>query len=171
MERHTWCRPEGATYPMRAIRTRNFLYIRNFAPERWPTGGPDFLSSNKTFHGDVDESPTKTFMVTPDNAVKYRREFGLCFDKRPAEELYDLEKDPYQMSNVAATPLYDQQRRALWDRLQATLRATGDPRVQGKDPWQGYVYRQTIGFGASFNASLPESVRKEARGRPTHKPE
>ena len=25
-------------YPMRAIRTHDFLYVRNFAPDRWPTG-------------------------------------------------------------------------------------------------------------------------------------
>src|SRR5690606_37263888 len=27
-ERHTWCRPEGATYPARAIRSKEYLYIR-----------------------------------------------------------------------------------------------------------------------------------------------
>src|SRR5690606_13258226 len=29
-ESHTWCRPEGAIYPARAIRTTEYLYIRNF---------------------------------------------------------------------------------------------------------------------------------------------
>ncbi|MFT5191942.1 MAG: N-sulfoglucosamine sulfohydrolase [Verrucomicrobiales bacterium] len=53
LERHTWCRPNGATYPTRGLRTRDHLYQRNDQPERWPTGGPTFVSSNKTFHGDV----------------------------------------------------------------------------------------------------------------------
>jgi uncharacterized sulfatase len=171
MERHTWCRPDGATYPMRAARTRDYLYIRNFAPDRWPTGGPDFVSSNKTFHGDVDEGPTKTFMLTPDNAVKFRREFDLCFGKRPGEELYDLNRDGFQMNNVAADPAYADTVARLRTRLERMLRETGDPRIAGQDPWQSYVYRQTIGFGATYNRSLPEDVREQARTRPTHKPE
>jgi len=169
MERHTWCRPEGATYPMRAIRTRDFLYIRNFKPDRWPTGGPDFVSSNKTFHGDVDEGPTKTFMVA--QPEKYPRQFEQSFGKRPEEELYDLAKDEFQMNNVAADGKYKEPKEKLWARLRKCLEETGDPRIAGQDPWQGYVYRQTIGFGATFNRSLPESEREEARKRASHKPE
>jgi N-sulfoglucosamine sulfohydrolase len=169
MERHTWCRPDGATYPMRAIRTREFLYIRNFAPDRWPTGGPEFVSSNKTFHGDVDEGPTKTFMVAEQK--RYGREFELGFGKRPAEELYDLAKDPFQVNNVAGEAPYADARRRLRGRLESYLKDTGDPRAAGQDPWQGYAYRQTIGFGASFNRSLSEEERRIARTRDTHKPE
>lgn len=33
-------RPGNVPYPMRAIRTKNHLYIRNFKPERWPMGAP-----------------------------------------------------------------------------------------------------------------------------------
>ena len=32
--------------------------------------------------------------------------FELAFEKRPAEELYDLSKDPHQLHNVAADPAY-----------------------------------------------------------------
>ena len=39
-------------------------HVRPDADARWwPTGGPDFVSSNKTYHGDVDACPTKSFMV------------------------------------------------------------------------------------------------------------
>jgi hypothetical protein len=51
------------------------------------------------------------------------------------------------------------------------LRATADPRIDGRDIWQAYAYRQTTGFGASFNTALPEADRKAARERTTHKPE
>jgi uncharacterized sulfatase len=162
MERHTMCRPDGATYPMRAIRTRDHLYIRNFAPDRWPTGG-DFLSSNKTTHGDIDWGPTKDFLL------KDPEKYPLSLGRRPGEELYDVKADPGQIRNIAAEQ--PAQTAALRARLESYLTDTGDPRMQGLDPWQGYTYRQTTGYGASFNTSLPQGSRDEAAGRATHKPE
>lgn len=171
LERHTWCRPDGAGYPMRAIRTAEFLYIRNFAPDRWPTGGPEFVSSNKTFHGDVDGAPIKEFMETPENQRRFPREFALCYGKRPAEELYDVRADPEQLNNLAADPAHAATREKLWQRLRAHLEQTGDPRMRGEDPWQGYAYRQTVGFGATFNRTLSQAERDAAAGRAAHKPQ
>lgn len=170
LERHTMCRPNGATYPIRSLRTSRFLYLRNFAPDRWPTGG-QFLSSNKTPHGDVDACPTKTFMTTAANQKKFSRKYDLCFGLRPAEELYDLQSDPWQVRNLAAEPKYAADKKQLQSRLDAYLRKTGDPRIEGRDPWQKYIYHQTTGYGASFNLSLPEAERRRARERDTHKPE
>jgi uncharacterized sulfatase len=171
LERHTWCRPDGATYPMRALRTRNSLYIRNFTPDRWPTGGPDFVSSNKTFHGDVDGGPTKDFMLAPATAKRYARQFQLCFGKRPAEELYDVARDPSRIQNLAEDPAYGNELRRCRSELEAYLRQTGDPRVEGRDPWQGYIYYQTVGFGATFNRALSHEQRRQALQRAAHKPE
>ena len=41
MERHDGCRKGGKGYPCRAIRTKDYLYIHNFEPTRWPSGSPD----------------------------------------------------------------------------------------------------------------------------------
>lgn len=169
VERHTWCRPNGATYPSRAIRNYDYLYIRNFEPDRWPTGGPTFESSNRTFHGDVDACPTKTFLV--EYQEEFPREFQLCFGKRPPEELYAVNGDPGQIENLADDPQHTQIKARLRKQLSEHLKATGDPRIEGKDPWQAYVYRQTIGFGATFNSSLSDEERREARERAAHKPE
>ena len=169
VERHTWCRPQGGTYPSRAIRNYKFLYIRNFEPARWPTGGPTFVSSNKTFHGDVDACPTKTFMVNQKD--RFPREYQLCFGKRPLEELYDVQKDPGQTRNLASDEAHSAVKQKLWRQLQQKLEDSGDPRMDGLDPWKEYVYRQTIGFGATFNASLSEDERRLARQRASHKPE
>jgi uncharacterized sulfatase len=171
IERHTWCRPDGATYPSRAIRTRDFLYIRNFAPDRWPTGGPSFLSSNMTYHGDVDDCPAKTFLTAPANVRRYSRQYDLCFGKRPAEELYDLAKDPYQVNNAAGKGSYREIQARLRERLEDCLRKTGDPRIEGKDPWQGYVYHATQGYAAQYNRSLPADVRDAAKKSGPPKPE
>lgn len=170
MERHTMCRPDGAGYPMRAIRTKESLYIRNFEPDRWPTGGP-FLSSNKTYHGDIDGGPTKDFLVDEGTQRAYPEQCRLCLGKRPEEELYDVVADPAQIHNLAEDPAHSAELLRLRKGLEDYLRDTGDPRIEGLDPWQAYTYHQTTGYGASFNNSLPEAVRNEAAGKPTHKPE
>jgi uncharacterized sulfatase len=165
-ERHTWCRPEGATYPVRALRTRDFLYIRNYRPERWPTGGPEFVSSNRTFHGDVDACPTKTFMVDEANRKRFTKEYELSFGRRPADELYRIADDPGQINNLAADPAFLEIKEELTAVLEAHLTATGDPRMQGQDPWQNYIYHQTDGFGARYNRSLSQAERARATLRP-----
>lgn len=171
LERHTMCRPDGATYPMRALRTADFHYIRNFEPDRWPTGGPDFVSSNKTTHGDVDASPTKDFFLDPANQEKYRTQYELGFGKRPGEELYDVRNDPDEVKNLAGSRTAVATLSRYRDRLETILRGEGDPRIEGKDPWQAYVYRQTTGYGASLNRSLSQEEREKAAGAGPHKPE
>ncbi len=155
-ERHTLCRPDNATYPMRALRTRDYLYIRNFEPDRWPTGGPDFISIIKQPHGDVDGSPTKSFFLDPKNQAAYPDLYDLNFGKRPAEELYDVRNDPDNVRNLAG----QEGMRAILarhrDRLDNILRGEGDPRAEGLDPWQAYEW-----YGAtSSGAARPQPAQK-----------
>ena len=54
----------------------------------------------------------------------------LCaYGKRPREELFDLEKDPHQMKNVAADPAYGEIADRLRNKLMTELRTTNDPRL------------------------------------------
>ena len=168
IERHTYCRPNGATYPIRAIRTEEFLYIRNFEPSRWPTGGPTFISSNKAPHGDIDDGPFKDYMLLPATRVKFPVAFDVGFGKRPLEELYSIKDDPHQMKNLAGDPSYASTKRKLWNQLFGYLQETNDPRLRGEDPWKDYVYRQVDGFGATYNMSLSVEERAEARQRAKH---
>jgi len=134
-ERHT-CAQRGTTegYPCRAIRTHRFLYIRNFKPHLWPAGTPED-------YRDVDGSPTKSFMMAHRDEPAVKPLFALAFGKHPAEELYDLAKDPDQLHNVAADPAYAAARKKLAAQLMAELRATADPRVLGKgDLFDAYPY-------------------------------
>ena len=61
--------------------------------------------------------------------------------KRPAEELYDLTKDPNQLVNIAAEPDYAVTKRALAARLVHWQAATHDPRSNGwTDVFDKYPY-------------------------------
>ena len=168
LERHTYCRPEGATYPSRAIRTHDHSYIRNFEPERWPTGGTEFISSNKTNHGDVDACPTKAFIIENKNALP--EYYDLNFGKRPAEELYDVHNDPGQTNNLAYLPDYAELKEDISKQLITYLKETNDPRIEGKDPWKNYIYHQTNGYGSTYNKSLPAHERERAKLRPSDHP-
>ena len=131
---------------MRAIRTRDFLYIRNFKPERYPAGWEGRAGSGRPVTAgpnahiklafwpfkDIDvPSPTKQYMMDHRGEPEVRPLFKLAFEKRPAEELYDLRKDPNQLINVADNPSLAKVKAELSSKLMTELRATADPRVLG----------------------------------------
>lgn len=139
-ERHAWVRKEGKGYPMRAIRTADFLYIRNFEPERWPAGDPGAAPAEHGY-GDIDSSPTKSYMMEHQKDPEIKGLFELAFGMRPSEELYDLRRDPGQLNNVADKAELAAAKEKLASLLMAELAATGDPRVKGGgDAFEQYPY-------------------------------
>lgn len=145
-ERHVAAaRHDNLPYPQRAIRTRDFLYIRNFQPDRWPMGtGPGFglaegaMPAYETLRedtfaafADMDASPTKAWIVTHHEDPGMDAFMDYAVGRRPAEELYDLRQDPHQMRNVAGESGYESVRADLANRLMSVLKSTGDPRVTG----------------------------------------
>ena len=129
--------PDKGGYPTRALRNHDFLYLHNFKPDRWPAGTPNHTKAaiKGAWFADCDNGPTKTYMVNNrDKDAHHRKLYDLAFAKRPADELYDLKKDPGQLINVAADPAYANTVSKLKKRLLAELRKTGDPRVTGKGP-------------------------------------
>ena len=143
-ERHVAAAREGnLPYPHRSIRNQDFLYVRNFAPDRWPMGSPNFAtdteapsvaSVEKDTHvtfADFDASPTKAWIFSQRSEPEWKWHYDYAFGKRPAEELYDLRKDPDQIRNVAADPAYETTRAGLSKRLLQVLTEAKDPRVTG----------------------------------------
>ncbi|HSU53774.1 MAG TPA: sulfatase [Candidatus Dormibacteraeota bacterium] len=140
-ERHANVRTGNAGYPMRAIRTRSFLYIRNFRPERWPAGDPEPQKDPKRPFGDCDDGPTKRFILEHKDERGVDRLFALCFGKRPAEELYDLAKDSEQMENVAGGKQFAKPLADLRMQLADWMKETADPRaVKDDDHWDEFPY-------------------------------
>lgn len=142
-ERHVEsARADYIPYPQRAVRVGDFLYIINFRPDRFPLGdhyGLDFgtpptaaqiTEDTRATIPDEDAGPTKAWLVGARNDPKWRDFFEHVYGRRPREELYDLRKDPFEMSNVATDPAYAATRVELEERLLKELRRTGDPRLQ-----------------------------------------
>ncbi len=143
-ERHVAAaREDNLPYPQRALRTKDFLYIRNFKPDRWPMGAPyavtetetppaDVLENN-TFAAfpDMDASPTKAWLIAHRRDPQWKWQYDYAFGKRPGEELYDLRKDPDETNNVADDAAYADAKHELSAQLLEILTDAADPRVTG----------------------------------------
>jgi N-sulfoglucosamine sulfohydrolase len=142
MERHDGCRAGGKGYPCRAIRTTDFMYIHNFEPTRWPSGSPDpSVCARAIPYGEIDTSPTKTFMMEHRNTHGVAHLAELSFGMRPAEELYDLKNDPEQLVNLAGSREYNEAQNEMRRKLFNHLTITQDPRVVGGVvDWDYYPY-------------------------------
>ena len=145
-ERHTIARRDAAGYPMRAIRTHRYAYIRNYEPGRWPAGDPDYGAPPQGFFGDVDRGVTKSFLMAHALDPEIRPYYLMAYGRRPAEELYDLESDPHQLRNIAADPAMTRVKQELLWRLNAYLREHGDPRQSGAAPWDEYPFTDRWGL-------------------------
>jgi arylsulfatase A-like enzyme len=102
---------------LRAIRTREWKYIRNGFPKR-PHLQPNRYKDDKPIlkrlrelHAEGKLDAIQSLLFAPE---------------RPAEELYDLEKDPWEINNLAAHPAYQATLEALRARLERWRKETGD---------------------------------------------
>ncbi len=138
--------PDMGGYPTRGIRTERFLYLRNYQPDRWPNGGPNWKRSAipGVWYGDTDNGPTKTYIIEhKDSDEAHARYWQWNFGKRPAEELYDCELDPGQLTNVIDDPAYKNALLYLKGLMQERQLASGDPRAEGGPPlpdWDNMIY-------------------------------
>lgn len=129
-ERHDIGRVDGdklsVAYPVRAIRTDKYLYIKNFIPNRWPVGNPEYGFLN------CDNSPTKKHLIGLEKDPKLGEFYEINFGKRPEDELYKINEDPDCMINLANDENYIKLKDSLWTQLKKKLINHGDPRVLGK---------------------------------------
>ena len=139
MEKHVY------SYPARSLRTADFLYIRNFGPDKWPTGeiedhNPEYdfaktswPTDKGAFSFNIDPSPSKQFLRLHRTDLEVRRFAELSFGRHADEELFDLRSDPDQLHNVALDAKYAQTRIRLRQQLEVELITTDDPRVANSE--------------------------------------
>lgn len=133
MERHSLCRKGGVGYPMRALRTPEWLLVWNAEPDRWPAGDPPpFRPIFYQEYGDVDESPTKSFLVRNGADPQVAPHHRMAFGKRPEFELFHIPTDPDQLVNLAGNPAHAATLASLRKRLTDFLKATDDPRAANR---------------------------------------
>ncbi len=119
-ERHDLGRPNDWGYPVRAVRTPEYLYVHNYEPDRWPAGNPE------TGYRNCDGSPTKSQLLG-----SFDKFYNLSFGKRPAEELYQVDRDQDCVRNLADDPQYADVKKGLRAELIERLKDDDDPRALG----------------------------------------
>ncbi len=149
-------RPGDVGYPVRAIRTKDFFYVHNFAPDRWPCGNPE------TNFQDTDDSPTKSLLLKQKESGEYKF-FDLAMSKRPADELYDLHADPASAVNVADRAALAARKDQLWQQLKKQLEDQKDPRMLGNgEVFDHYEY---VGSKSkSWDARPGKDGAKDSKG-------
>lgn len=104
-------------YPMRAVRTRQFKYIRNLAHElEYP------------FASDLWASRTWQSVLRAGQRGMLGKRSARNYLRRPPEELYEISKDPDEVNNLAASAAHA----GTLARMRETLR---DFRQRTRDPW------------------------------------
>lgn len=162
-ERHDIGRPNDWGFPVRAIRTKDFLYVHNFQPERWPAGNPE------TDFGNVDPSPTKEVIKALGGYF-----YELTLGKRLPDELYRITDDPECVKNLANDLAFKDKLEDLRYRMMTMLKEEEDPRALGHfEVFDTYTYQGGRGKGyetwlkgqeATTLAELKKKLEEQAKG-------
>lgn len=118
---------EMNVYPSRSMRSSRWKYILNLHPEYRFTshidrsGKEDSVAYIRSW-----EERAKTDAHAARILQRYRQ--------RPAEELYDLEADPFELKNLAAEPQHASQIQSMRQELEAWMQSTGDTKQSFAKP-------------------------------------
>ncbi len=126
--------PEGPPYPIRAVVDEEWHFIRNLMPDRLYFEKHMMGGFRANWFWESWLAATGPWIDSPIN----RRAVELVnrFMRRPSEQLYNVESDPYQMKNLARdpnlAPVRDRMRAALgrWMLTQGDPGAALDSEVQ-----------------------------------------
>jgi hypothetical protein len=117
----------------------DYLYLRNFKPERWPVCNPE------TGYLNCDGSPTKTYILDTRRKKGMMEYWQLNFGKREVEELYNIKDDPFCMKNLAGIENFAELKIKMETEMIQKLTEQGDPRVLGNgDVFDNYPYQGEV---------------------------
>ena len=119
--------PEGQPYPIRSIRDEQYHYILNLTPD----------ASYHEKHVMAENSRLVWWPALKEAEAKNDTDAIALLNKfhnRPAEELYRVDEDPYEIRNLAANPEYAGVRERLNTELKRWMREQKDSGVAMDDP-------------------------------------
>lgn len=134
---------------IRAVRTKNFKYIRNYYPNKPYTQTNVYKKRQYPMLALLREMKA--------NGTLTEAQKPFMADTRPYEELYNLEEDPHEVDNLADDPAYEDRKKGLSEKLDTWIVATGDQGVQpeknevvikwyqqARERWQNFTENEGI---------------------------
>ncbi len=117
---------------IRSVRSDRFKYIRNYFPNR-PYLQPNRYKDDKAIVQAMRRLHSE-HRLTPEQAL-------IMAEKRPREELYDLESDPLELKNLASDMNYASVRGEMRQAHQRWLEQTADRgrEVESREVYMSYV--------------------------------
>lgn len=121
---------------IRSVRTEQFKYIRNFYPER-----PLLQPSN---YKDTKPIIIRLRELHATGKLNALQEKLLFAPSRPPEELYDVQKDPFETINLAGNSEFAATLAELRARLEQWSRDTGDPAPESAETYDLEMQAQVV---------------------------
>jgi len=113
----------------RSVRDERYLYVRNYMPHR-PYGQSMAYMWQQRGYQDWEQAHLDGTVTPVQEAF---------WDEKPAEELYDLDRDPDQIANLAGTPRHRDELQRMRKALDAHLLDTNDNGfIPEGSPLEGY---------------------------------
>jgi len=136
---------------IRSVRTDQYLYIKNFYPQR-----PHLMPSNYK-DGKIIVKRLRTLQA--EGKLNPLAEKLFFSPTRPAEELYLYREDPWQVKNLADEPKRVKVLQRMRDRLETWIKETGDP---GPETPEVYILETEDQMKSTRNAASRENYRKNS---------
>ena len=134
-------RMDEPTDRMRAVRTPQWKYIRNYFP------GIPYMQRNAYKE---NQYPTWNLVKQLAREGKLTPEAALfAADRKPVEELFDLSSDPWEVKNLALEPPHAAKLRELRALVDKWVIESGD---------QGGVIEDPLDIYKGYNGRLPEET-------------
>jgi uncharacterized sulfatase len=115
----------------RMIRDDRYEYIVSYGEMSARRPDPARVLPDEAFDKTATTAGLATLLVKHPEHPKVKPFVPLLMSPTASEELYDLEKDPWQLHNVIADPAYAEVKERLKAMLKAYQLKTGDPRATG----------------------------------------
>lgn len=102
---------------VRTVHDGRFQYVRNFMPQ---------LPSYQHIKYRLSIPAMERILQMRDSGLLNATQMWWFRKEKPTEELYDVEKDPFQLTNLASDPVYQDQKSELKYALEEWMQKVGD---------------------------------------------
>ncbi len=133
---------------VRTIRKANFKYIRSYQPFNF-----DGLWNNYRYRMKAYKEWWTLF-----KAGKLNKQAALFFQPRPAEALYDISKDPYEVNNLAADPAHVKTLADLRNRLTQKMKSLPDLSFYPESHLAKHAFSNPTQFGHTHKSEIAKLI-------------